>query len=128
MKWLTTLELLEPDGRIRQKHMLPLNLAEEAQRKILVDMILQMVDVGLAGIKDPKHEIRFKVWTRCHMDHQPDPWEKETTPSPSLGDVLNMPTTPTDSPTTPLADPSPPSGSSSPSEGEPKGKQKRQRK
>ena len=128
MKWLSTLELLETDGRIRQKHMLPLNLMEEPQRKILVDMVLQMVDVGLAGIKDPQHEIRFKLWTRCHQDHQPDPWDKTTTPSPSLGDVSNTQTTPTDSPTTQPDNPSQPSGSSSPSDGGQKGKQKRQRK
>jgi len=128
VKWLTTIELLETDGRIRQKHMLPLNLLEEAQKKILVDMVLQMLEVGLSNIRDPKHEIRLKLWTRCHQDHQPDPWDKTTTPSPSLGDVLSEQTTPTDSPTTQPEQLSQPSGSSSPSDGGQKASKRPRRK
>jgi len=115
VKWLTTLVLLETDGTIRQKHLLPLDLSVPAQKQILTEMVHQLLEVGITGLSDPLHEVRLKVWTRLHRETDPDPWENLSTSSPS-SETGSLPINATSEATTiqPGSD-IPPSGKPSPS-------------
>lgn len=76
MKWLTTIVLIETDGKVRQHHLIPLDLSKQAQRQALVQLVKEAMEVGLSNYSDPTHEIRLKIWTRR------DPSEKNVA-SPS---------------------------------------------
>src|ERR1051326_4813827 len=65
VKWLTTLVLLETDGSFRQHHLLPLDLENPAQRNLLKQYLLELLEVGLSNINRLDHEIRIKLWTRA---------------------------------------------------------------
>ena len=127
MKWLTTIVLLEMDGSTRQKHVLPLDLKLPGQKKLLTDMLVEMLECGMANLANPEHQIRLKLWTRTEAPMNSDPWDQTSIPSQLLPNGFEPEESPTACPPTSQPDGGPVSGDSSPNDKEKKGGRRNRR-